>query len=134
MSRSNRIGLILIAFITLVTLLVMNHNAHAQEPPHIVCASATAYDCPAQCKKDLNYIYNDVKLERMNLSAFTALAGKTNYRTWGMWLGPPMISNNKQHVILIDPAATSWFLEEIKHHEACHEETYRVTGSPNFHK
>lgn len=115
-----------------LVVIVSNRPCHAQPhqytPP--ICADANDPTCPAQCRKDLTYILREIPIIEIPLSAVSTIKHSQTYSTYAMWLGPPMM---EKHSIIIDPKFTGWFRAAILHHEACHEEMFRQTGSAKFH-
>lgn len=114
------------------TPLIKRYNAKR------LCFGPDDYTCPAQCKRDLSFI--DTKWEFISLPATTL----------GIWFPPipdytvkitrvdqevPMLPSKIgiSDLFRIHRRVGSDTIDEVLHHERCHEILYRVTGSSKFH-
>lgn len=113
----------MIARRALVVLLLVPAMASAQQP-RILCSGPSDRTCPPECRRDLSG--STTPVEPVDFPPTTG----------GMWFGPSMFGGanpDLKRAILVNKNWPGWRQKEALHHERCHDELYRLTGSHKFH-
>lgn len=130
MSTSNRWGIALCIALAFTAICVMWSNARGQAL--FVCMGPMDASCPPECRRDLSHIYTDgdVVLDYVDLDVSQSQYIKTGERGYGLWIP----YTQPKRTIIINSRLRGQIREAAKHHEACHEERFRLYGDPRYHQ